>query len=368
LAVLAFRDLICVNVRRDFPDRHAVFTVRRQRGAIVPDWSVPLPVQNKSGPAAVSAGPAYSLIIPVFRNADSLPDLLKQVDRIATNLPEPLETVFVIDGSPDASYAILKHALAARPSPAQLIALSRNFGSFSAIRTGMAKARGRYFAVMAADLQEPPELIDELFRALNEEEIDVVIATRLYRGDPFLSRLFSSAFWFIYRKLVLPEMPPGGADLFACSKRVRDVLCSLAELRTSLVGLIFWVGFRRKFVPYRRLPRRHGRSAWGFRRKLHYMLDSIYSFTSLPIELLTVTGAIGIAASLGISSVVLGAWLMGLINVPGYAPVILSIVFFGALNLFGSGIVGSYVFRTYENTKGRPYAIILSEEVFGGPR
>jgi glycosyltransferase involved in cell wall biosynthesis len=316
---------------------------------------------------AVCRDPKYSLIIPVYRNADSLPEVLVHVDRIAARLPAPLEAVFVIDGSPDASYAILRDSLPRRSGPSQLICLSRNFGSFSAIRAGLDRASGHYFAIMAADLQEPPELIIDFFRVLREEAADIAIGTRMNRDDPLMSRLLSAVFWFAYRMFVLPEIPPGGADLFACTSQVRDALCRLPEVRTSLIGLIFWVGFRRKFLPYRRLPRRHGKSAWSFRRRFRYMLDSIYSFTNLPIVLLTAIGGIGITASVAIAVAVLGAWLLGfLTNVPGYAPTVLSIGFFGALNLFGIGTVGAYVWRTYENTKGRPNSIILSEESFSG--
>jgi len=306
----------------------------------------------------------YALIIPVYRNAGSIPELLDEVAGIAATLDGPLEVTFVVDGSPDASYALLAQLLPAWPIAARLISLSRNFGSFAAIRAGLAHAEARHFAVMAADLQDPPELIAEFFRTLASEPVDVTIGSRTAREDPLPSRLFSAAYWAIYRRLILKDMPPGGADIFGCNRNVRDALVRLPEINTSLVGLLFWVGFRRKFLTYGRRERRHGTSGWSFRKKFRYMLDSIYAFTDFPISLLTVIGVAGILASIAISTVVLGAWSLGLITVPGYAPIVLSISFFGALNLFGLGVVGAYVWRTYENAKGRPHSIVLSEERF----
>jgi glycosyltransferase involved in cell wall biosynthesis len=308
----------------------------------------------------------YSLIVAVYKNAESLHELLAEIERIASSLDGPMEAVFVVDGSPDACYAILKDALPQRPLRSQLICHSRNFGSFAAIRTGLAHARGPYFAVMAADLQEPPELIVKFFRALAGNTCDIAVGVRASRADRFTSQLLSNLYWRFYRKLVIPDIPRGGVDVFGCNQKARDALGRLGESSSSLIGLLFWVGFRRELIPYRRLPRRHGKSAWGFARKFRYMSDSVFSFTDLPITLLTLTGALGIGASMSMAAVVLIGWYIGLIDVPGYAPTVLLISFFGALNMFGLGIIGTYVWRAFENTKGRPQSIVASQEEFGG--
>jgi polyisoprenyl-phosphate glycosyltransferase len=313
----------------------------------------------------MDTGPAFSLIIPVYKNAESLPDLLTEINHISTALGSALEVVFVVDGSPDASYAILKEALAKWSTPSRLICHSRNFGSFAAIRMGLSRAGGRHFAVMAADLQDPPEVIIDFFRTLETQAVDVVVGTRRTRSDPSLTKLLSTLYWTLYRRFVMADIPPGGVDIFGCNLAVRDALCRLPEIGGSLVGLLFWLGFRRKFIPYSRRKRPYGRSGWGFRRKLRYLLDSVYAFTDLPISVLTFLGAIGTIASLSWAVVVLLAWMLGGIEVPGYTPTILLISFFGALNMFGLGIIGSYLWRTYENTKGRPHSIILSDEIFG---
>jgi glycosyltransferase involved in cell wall biosynthesis len=304
-----------------------------------------------------------SLIIPVYKNAENIPLLLaalKELDRQVAHL----EVVFVVDGSPDSSASLLTQLLPTSGLTAQLLLLSRNFGSFAAIRGGLQAARGERFAVMAADLQEPPELLTIFFKALESEPVDIVIATRELRADPWLSRLASSTFWKLYKKFVAPEMPEGGVDVFACNLTFRNHLLLLDESHSSLVALLFWMGFRRKVVSYTRLAREHGKSAWTFKKKYIYFKDSIFSFTDLPIKLLTWVGTLGILFSVIMALTVLLGRLMGWVIVPGYSATVLTIIFFGALNLFGLGIIGTYTWRTYENTKRRPSALVMSHVDF----
>ncbi|MBA2412554.1 MAG: glycosyltransferase family 2 protein [Burkholderiaceae bacterium] len=308
----------------------------------------------------------YTLVIPVYRNRESLPELIAQFVELSRTLDGPLEVVFVVDGSPDASYAWLRSELPKSGLRAKLILLSRNFGSFAAVRAGLAESAGPYYAVIAADLQEPPELAAQFFRVLASGEADVVIGTREGRADPLASRLASSVFWGLYRRIIQPQIPAGGVDLFGCNRAFRDHLVALEETNTSLVALLFWLGFRRKAVPYVRKARPYGKSAWSFRRKLKYLSDSVFSFSDLPVRLLFFTGTAGLLLSLGVGIAVVVARVTGTIQLPGYAPTVLSILFFGALNTFGLGIVGAYAWRAFENTKRRPsYVVMTSEEIDG---
>jgi len=308
----------------------------------------------------------YSLVIPVYNNADTLPRLLPACEGLWEQLARDLEVVFVVDGSPDASYRLLKEQLPNVRFASRLALLSRNFGSFSAIREGLRAANGRYFAVMAADLQEPPELVLSFFRALSEEPVDLVLGTRTSRADPLLSRLLSSLFWWVYRTVIEPQMPRGGVDVFGCNREFRDRLLALPESNSSLVGLLFWLGYRRKLISYARQPRLTGKSGWTFKKKLKYLFDSLFAFSDLPIRLLAFFGGLGLVASALVSVIVLIAKLLGLVAVPGYAATVLIVAFFSALNSFGLGVIGSYVWRTFENTKGRPLAIVMTTEEFAG--
>lgn len=300
----------------------------------------------------------YSVVIPVYKNEESIPRLIKALEQMSLELDKKLEVVFVVDGSPDSSFELIKNALDSLPFVAQLIGHSRNFGSFPAIRTGLAAARGNYFGVMAADLQEPPELLVEFFKALDANQCDVAIGTRNGRSDPFASRIASSIFWGLYRRLVVKEMPEGGVDVFGCNRIFRDQLLALEESRSSLIALIFWLGFRRKLISYTRLQREEGKSAWTLSKKIDYMLDSVFAFTDYPIRLLMKIGAFGSAIAVLLALVVVVGKLTGNIDVPGYAATMLAVLFLGALNLFGLGLVGTYAWRGYENSKKRPLAIV----------
>jgi glycosyltransferase involved in cell wall biosynthesis len=307
-----------------------------------------------------------SLVIPVYRNEASLPDLLAAVEGLQHSLGGAMETVFVVDGSPDRSYAILREELGRRALRAKLVLLSRNFGAFSAVRCGLMHGEGERYAVMAADLQEPPELVAQMDAVLRGGDVDVVVGVRESRDDPWLDRAPASLFWGLYRRFVLPEMPPGGVDVFGCNRAFRDTLLRMNESHTSLIAQIFWLGFRRRTLPYARQAREYGKSSWTLRKKIGYLMDSVFAFTDLPIRLLirgglagaTIAGLFGLGVILG----KLGGW----ITVPGYAATAILITFFGALNLLGLGIVGSYAWRAYENSKARPLAVELRVESFGG--
>lgn len=312
----------------------------------------------------------FSVVIPVYQNAEFIPLLIKEFSRISTIAQErlglPTEFVFVVDGSPDNSYELLEEALPQAPFPSQLIMHARNFGPMAAVRTGLKAASGDYVANISADLQEPPDLLLQFAEALTLGTYDIVIGVREGRDDPFLSRASANLFWAVYRKLINREVPKGGVDVFACNRRVCDELVQAQEAHSSLFGLIFWLGFRRGEIPYRRRARAYGRSAWTLRKKINYVLDSVFAFTDLPIKILTLLGLLGtlFAALFGIFIAIMR--LVGEIDIPGYAATIIVITFFGALNTLGIGLIGSYVWRAYENTKHRPFAIVQRARSFQG--
>jgi glycosyltransferase involved in cell wall biosynthesis len=306
----------------------------------------------------------YSVVVPVYRNAESLPEVVARLAALAGARVGRLEAVFVVDGSPDDSLHVLRRVLASGQLEAQIISLSRNFGSFSAIRAGMAVARGDFIAVMAADLQEPVEVVAGFFDKLEHDECDIVFGERVDRADPAMSSMSSRVYWWLYRRFVNSEIPVGGVDVFGCSREISRQIVEFRETHTSLVGLLFWVGHRRAYVPYKRVPRHSGRSGWTARRKLRYLFDSVYAFTDLPVILLQLVGAIGVALSTLVGLIVFIAWAMGAIQQPGYTPLMIALMASTSAILLGLGVVGSYVWRAYENGKGRPIALTASHEFY----
>ncbi len=305
-----------------------------------------------------------SLVVPVYRNEDSIPALVETMEHVNNRLDGDLEVVFVDDGSPDGSRRCLERLLPNAGFASQLVVLSRNFGSLSAVHAGLAAGRGDTFAVMSADLQEPPELILAFQEALASGRCDVIVGSRDGRADPLASRLAAAMFWWLYRALVRPDMPKGGVDVFGCTRRVRDEVLTLNEANSTLVGLILWLGFRRQEVTYSRRPRHSGKSAWSFKRKWKYLLDSSFAFSELPIRLLSLAGLSGMALALALAALVVAAKVAGQIPVPGYSATVLTVMFFGGLNSFGIGVLGEYLWRTFENTKGRPRYIVSTVRAF----
>jgi glycosyltransferase involved in cell wall biosynthesis len=308
----------------------------------------------------------YSVVVPVYGNEATLGALVARLEEVAATLEAPMEVVFVVDGSPDGSLLLLRRLLPEARIPSQVVTHSRNFGSFAAIRTGLSVARGEFIGVMAADLQEPPELMKAFFERLRSGDVDVVVGRRTSRADPALASLASRTFWWLYRRTINPAIPPGGVDVFGCTREVADALLHLDEAHSSLVGLLYWVGYRRAEVPYQRAARPSGTSGWTLRKRVRYLLDSVFSFTDIPISLLSTVGLLGGLFTTVAAVIVFVGWATGRIVNPGYTPLMLVMLFSTFTILSGLGIVGSYVWRTFENSKGRPVSIPMGIEEYDG--
>lgn len=302
-----------------------------------------------------------SVVVPVYRNEATLPALLQQIAALPHVWKGPFEVVFVIDGSPDNSFAYLKTHLRDMPFASQLVNLSRNFGAFAAVRAGLSLATGDVVAVLAADLQQPVGSVTQFFDAL-DTGADIAVGQRASRSDPLPSRLASTLFWRVYRYFVQPELPPGGIDSFACTRQVRDILVALPEANSTLVGLLFWVGFRREVVAYQREARRSGKSGWSLARKLRYAFDTAFAFSDLPITVMIAAGAVGIGGAVAAALAVALAWVLGATDIAGYTLLMLAVLFSFSTTILALGIVGGYVWRIFENTKGRPMHLIRTIE------
>ncbi|TFV76077.1 glycosyltransferase [Blastococcus sp. CT_GayMR19] len=315
-------------------------------------------------PASAEVAVTYTVVVPVYGNEATIPALISRLATLSHEIDGGFEAVFVVDGSPDGSLLLLRRLLPDSGLQSQLVTLSRNYGSFAAVRAGLAVAQGEYVAVMAADLQEPVSLVEDIFRELSTGEYDVAVGVRTARQDPAMSSTASRAFWAFYRRYVQKDLPAGGVDMFGCTRQVVTELLQLQESNTSLIGLLYWLGFRRAEVPYERQEREEGKSGWTLKKKLRYMNDSIFSFTDLPITLLITAGLCGVVGSLCAGVAVFAAWASGNVQVAGYTPLMLVLFLLCSLILLALGIVGSYVWRTYENSKGRPGAVPMHHERF----
>jgi polyisoprenyl-phosphate glycosyltransferase len=301
----------------------------------------------------VSAAGVVSVVVPVFNNAETLPALLERLRAVGERLEHRLELVFVDDGSSDESYALLE-AEAARDARVGALRLSRNFGSNAAILAGLTHAHGDAVVVLAADLQDPPELIPELVRAW-EGGAEVVLAERRTRDDPWLTTVTSSIFNRLFRRLVFRDFPRGGFDFLLLSGRVASVLVSMGERNSYLFGQAIWVGFRRAIVPYDRAAREAGRSGWTLRKKLKYFVDAFTAFSYVPIRAASLLGFTLALVGFVYAALVVALRLAGVIEgAPGFTTLAVLVLVIGGIQLIVVGMIGEYLWRVLEETRRRP--------------
>ena len=304
--------------------------------------------------------PKLSVIIPVYYNEASLEELYARVAKLADTHPSvDFEILFVDDGSGDRSFEVIRR-IASVDERVVAVKLSRNFGSFNACLAGLTRVSGDCAVIISADLQDPPELIGEMYERWLEGN-KVVMAVRARREESFFKVLFARMYYRVFRALVDNAMPRGGFDFVLIDRLVVDNLAAMREKNTTLMGLILWSGFKRVEIPYTRMRRKHGRSRWTLLKKINYFVDSLLAFTHLPIRLLTLLGVFTCAVSmLGIVYILIVA-LTGRVTVAGWASVMVVMFFMFSLMMIGMGILGEYVWRGLEESRKRPSFIIESE-------
>lgn len=306
-----------------------------------------------------------SIVVPVYHNASSLPDLLEELRALAARNPnEQFEFVLVDDGSGDDSFAVLRKLMATEPRM-RVVKLSRNFGSNAAIVAGLSIATGDAAGVIAADLQDPPSKFDEML-ALWRSGSKVVVAARGDRDDPFPTTLFADLFYRLFRRYALPKMPPRGFDFFLIDRRVVDLITGIQENNVYLMGLILWLGFDPAVVTYNRTARKtaYGRSRWTIGKKIKYFIDAFVAFSNVPVRAASVLGVLLSVLGLAYATLIIGLHLFSSIDVAGWSSLMVVILIVSGAQMLMLGVIGEYLWRVLEETRKRPRSII--EEVLGG--
>lgn len=297
-----------------------------------------------------------SIIIPVYFNEESLKDLYEDLKTKVLTKLDDYEIVMVDDGSKDNSWKIMQE-IKEWDSKIKLVKLSRNFGSHSAILAGMSVCTGDCAVVKAADLQEPSELLLDMYNSWREGN-KVVLAVREDRNESFSTKLFANLYYSIVRKLVSKEMPKTGFDCYLVDGKVIDVLLNLDENNSALTLQILWVGFKKSIVYYTRLKREKGKSRWTLSKKIKLIVDSIISFSYVPIRISTVIGALAFIVSIIWGFVVFFMKLFGNIPIQGFSTLMIFMLFSSGITLFMLGIIGEYVWRATDAARNRPNYII----------
>lgn len=298
-----------------------------------------------------------SVVVPVYNEEANLRALNQRLYDTLISLDVPFEIIYINDGSRDNSPAMLKQLAKEFPS-VRYILLSRNFGHQVAVTAGLDACRGRVVSIIDADLQDPPELIAELYKKLNEG-FEVVYAKRRQRkGESFLKLWTAKVFYRILRSITNVAIPVDTGDFRIMHRKVVDNLKLMPEQQKFLRGQIAWIGFRQTYVEYDRAGRHGGKTGYTYGKMLRFALDGITSFSDFPLKLATI---MGFAVS-GLSFLVLIYALYGRIFsshvVDGWASLIVSILFLGGIQLLTIGIIGEYIGRISQNVKKRPLYII----------
>jgi len=272
------------------------------------------------------------------------------------------EIIFIDDGSKDATLHNLRKIYAANRCPVKVISFSRNFGKEAGLYAGLHHTEGEYIALIDADLQQRPEIVREMVDILDQKpEIDVVAAYQDRRSEGKVLSFFKKSFYSIINKLSDVTLQPDASDFRTFRKSVRDSILDVAEYHRFSKGIFAWVGYRTHFIPYIACERAAGTTKWSFWKLLDYAIEGIIGFSTAPLRFATLLGGIsGIAAALYLIWVILEKLIWG-IAVPGYATIIVLILFFGSMQLFCIGIIGEYVGRTFEQSKDRP--VYIAKEI-----
>ncbi|WP_251205698.1 glycosyltransferase family 2 protein [Acetatifactor aquisgranensis] len=298
-----------------------------------------------------------SLVIPVYYNEDNLEPLYQDIyKKLFIHAEYDWELIMVNDGSLDQSYTVMKE-LAKQDKRIKIYSLSRNFGSHAAILCGLSQCTGDCAVVKAADLQEPTELVLEMVDSWRSGN-NVVLAVRQERQESKGQTLFANLYYWLIRNAALPQMPKGGFDVYLLDKKVIQVLMRLDEKNSALTGQILWSGFHTGQVYYTRLQREIGKSRWTFRKKIRLVADTLFSFSTLPIAIVSGIGTFSCIGAVIWAVVVLAYKLAGAIDVSGWTTLFMFNLFSFGIIMLTLGILGGYLWRTFDASRNRPPYII----------
>jgi len=299
-----------------------------------------------------------SIIIPVYFNQDSLHPLFKKiifVERLLNKKNLSLELIFVDDGSLDKSLNCLLDIKKIRPKTI-IIKLTKNFGAVHASKAGLSYVSGDAFSILAADLQDPPELLLQMVD-LWESGSKFVICERQNRNDPLITKIFSHAYYKLIRIFVLPEYPKGGYDLALMDKELLPHLINSSKnVFTPL--LAFWLGYKPSVIKYERLLRKHGKSKWTLSKKVKAFLDVMLGFSITPIRAISGIGFLVSIVSLIYGISVFYSALFNSIPIKGFATIVTLITFLLGIIIFMLGIIGEYLWRIFDEINKRPETVI----------
>lgn len=305
-----------------------------------------------------------SIVIPCHNEEESLKIFFRELTNTTKNMNTEFEYIFVNDGSSDNTLQVIKKLYLNEVYNVKYMSFSRNFGKEAAMYAGLKKSKGDYVVIMDADLQDPPELLIDMYVAISNKNIDIdCVVTRREnrRGEPVLRSLFSNMFYKIIGKLSSTPIISGVRDYRMMTRQMVDSILEMTEYNRFSKGIFSWVGFNTKYIPYKNRERVAGSTSWGFKNLFMYSIEGIINFSEKPLYLASIIGIITcLISSLSLIFVVIRAFIIG-DPVQGWPSLVSIILFFSGLQLFCLGITGQYIGKIYLESKKRPHYIIKEE-------
>jgi polyisoprenyl-phosphate glycosyltransferase len=300
----------------------------------------------------------FSIIIPVYFNEPNLPDTIPQLLALENKLQNyKVELIFVDDGSKDRSLEILLTYQKQFPQKMKVVKLTRNFGSIAASQAGFTVATGDCVGIIAADLQDPPELFIDMIGHW-EKGIKAVFAVRSDREESFMQKLFSNSYYALMRRFALPNYPKSGFDFLLVDRQIVNEINRISEKNTNLMSLIFWLGHEYVMLPYIRRKRTKGESRWTLSKKIKLFIDSFVAFSYVPIRFLSVLGLFVAACAFLYGAIIFYSWAVSKIPVEGWTSIMILLTFTAGIQMTMLGVLGEYLWRTLEETRKRPVYVI----------
>jgi len=302
----------------------------------------------------------YSIIIPVYYNEGSIEktfNILKE-NVISINKELNCELILVDDGSKDNSFNEIAALKEKHPDLIKAIKFTRNFGQVAAIYAGYQYARGKCIINISADLQDPPELINEMLSYHLKDKYEIVICTRESREDTYFERKTSNLFYWLMKRLSFPNLPSGGFDFVLISDKVKNIILEKIEANPFWQGQLLWSGHRIKFIPYRRREREIGKSRWTFSKKIKYLIDGVTSYSYFPLRLMSGIGSLVALVGFLYAIVIIFARIFSNTVPHGWAPIMVVVLLLSGVQMLMIGVVGEYLWRVLDQVRNRqPYII-----------
>ncbi len=305
-----------------------------------------------------------SIIVPCYNEQDTIPIFYEKLKSTLNTMKEKIkfEVIFVDDGSTDTTLTVIK-SLSIDDDNTKYISFSKNFGKEAAIYAGLERSTGDFVAIMDADLQDPPELLAEMYNEIVNYGYDCIVARRVSRcGEPVIRSFFARKFYYLMNIVSKTEIMDGTRDYRLATRQVVNAVLSLKEVNRFSKGIFNWVGFKSKYIEYENVERIAGETKWSIWKLFLYSFNSIIAFSTLPLAIASVLGIILCFVAFILICVIVLKTLIFKDPVAGYPSLICAIIFIGGIQLFCIGVLGQYLAKTYLESKNRPLYIVKEEK------